>query len=221
LRVRPGILSRKAVRVKCLLSGLLLLFAIDQAAAQRLDPAAVRVAARYSSTHRGISFLALQNGKTLFEEYPAGGNADTPRKIYSGTKAFWNLAALAAVEDGLLNLDERVADTISAWRNDPRKSRVTIRQLLDFSCGLEPAFFLHNRDPGDRDAIAIRLPIVVQPGTAFIYGPSALQVFHQVLKNKLHGEAPESFLEKRVLRRLSLGPQRYLQDRAGNPLVGN
>src|SRR6476661_8813619 len=101
-------------------------------ASAALDPAAVRQAARYSREHRGTSFLVIQNGKALFEEYPRGGDADTPQRIYSGTKAFWNLAALAAMEDGLLSLDELVANTISSWRNDPRKSQVTIRQLLDF-----------------------------------------------------------------------------------------
>jgi CubicO group peptidase (beta-lactamase class C family) len=205
--------------LKCLLPALLLWLGIDQAAAQQLDPAAVRAAAKYSSRHHGTSFLAIQNGKTLLEEYPAGGNANTSRRIYSGTKAFWNLAALAAAQDGLLNLDERVADTIPAWRNDPRKSRVTIRQLLDFSCGLAPAFFLQEYEVGDRDAVAVKLPIVAEPGTGFIYGPGALQVFHHVLKNKLHGKAPKTFLERRVLRRLGLGPQRYLEDRAGNPLL--
>jgi len=195
------------------------LFLAQQALAQQLDRAAIRAAARYSATHHGTSFLVIQSGKTLFEEYPAGGSSDTPRKIYSGTKAFWNLAALTAMEDGLLKLDARVADTIPEWQSDLRKSRVTIRQLLDFSCGLEPGFFLHSRDPGDRDTIAIKQPIVAEPGTAFIYGPSALQVFHRLLKTKLRGEAPRRYLERRVLRRLGLGPQRYLQDRAGNPLL--
>jgi CubicO group peptidase (beta-lactamase class C family) len=190
-----------------------------QAAAQQLAPAAVGAAARYSAARHGTSFLIIQNGKTLLEQYPIDGNSGVSRRIYSGTKAFWGLAALAAVEDGLLKLDERVADTIPAWQNDPRKSRVTIRQLLDFSCGLAPGSSLHNRDPGDRDAIAIRLPIVAEPGTAFIYGPSPLQVFHYVLKNKLHGQTPQTYLERRVLRRLGLGPQRYLLDRAGNPLL--
>jgi len=196
-----------------------MLVVADRATAQQLDPAAIRAAASYSSNHHGASLLVIQRGKTLLEEYPAGGGLDTPRKIYSGTKAFWNLAALAAAEDGLLKLDERVADTISQWQSDPRKSRVTIRQLLDFSCGLEPGFFLHSRDPGDRDAIAIKLPLIAEPGTVFIYGPGALQVFHRLLKAKLRGEAPKHYLERRVLRRLGLGPQRYLQDRAGNPLL--
>jgi CubicO group peptidase (beta-lactamase class C family) len=157
----------------------------------------------------------------VLEQYPAGGNANTARRIFSGTKAFWNLAALAAAEDGLLSLDEPVAETIPSWRNEPRKARVTIRQLLDFSCGLEPAFFLHNDNPGDRDAIAINAAIVAQPGSAFIYGPSALQVFHAVLKAKLQSEAPHRYLERRVLNRLGLGPQRYLMDRAGNPLLAS
>jgi hypothetical protein len=71
----------------------------------------------------------------------------------------------------------------------------------------------------DRDRTASRLPMVAEPGRAFIYGPSALQVFHQILKQKLGEQTPTKFLERRVLRRLHLGPQRYLQDRAANPLL--
>ena len=193
--------------------------AAPAAPAATLDPAAVRQAAEYSANHRGTSFLVIQNGKTLLEEYPAGGGAETPRRIYSGTKAFWNLAALAAAEDGLFGLDDRVADAIPSWRDDPRKARVTIRQLLDFSGGLAPGFSLQQNEDGDRGQAALRLPMVAPPGKAFIYGPGALQVFHQVLQEKLRGESPTDYLERRVLRRLRLGPQRYLDDRAGNPLL--
>ena len=197
----------------CFLMVLFLLSAGHTKAAE-VTPATLRAAAAYSASQGGRSFLAIQHGQTLLEQ-----NAREPRKIYSGTKAFWGLAALAAVEDGLLNLDERVAETIPSWRHDPRKTQITIRQLLDFSCGLDPVFYLHNDDPGDRDRIAMDSPIVANPGAAFIYGPSALQVFHQVLKEKLQGESPTHYLERRVLRRLGLGPQRYLKDRAGNPLL--
>lgn len=187
--------------------------------ASNLDPAALRKAAKYSAGHRGTSFLAIQKGKTLLEEYPGKAAADDPQRIYSGTKAFWNLAALAAAEDGILDLDEHVADTIAVWRKDPRKARVTIRQLLDFSSGLAPGFALQVNEYGDRDRAALRLPMVAEPGKAFIYGPGALQVFHQVLKQKLGRKTPTEYLERRVLRRMRLGPQRYLEDRAGNPLL--
>jgi CubicO group peptidase (beta-lactamase class C family) len=192
----------------------ILLFLVTGSAVASLDPAAVRAAAEYSVRHRGVSFLAIQDRRTLLEQ-----NAKTPHKIYSGTKAFWGLAALAAAEQGLLNLDERVADTITSWRSDPRKAQVTIRQLLDFDSGLEPEFFLHEMQSGDRDAAAMRARMVAEPGRAFIYGPAALQVFHRVLKEKLRGDSPTHYLERRVLHRLGLGSQRYLDDRAGNSLL--
>jgi CubicO group peptidase (beta-lactamase class C family) len=193
----------------------LLVFAASACSAvAQLNPEAVRAAAAYSNSRNGASLLIVQGGKTLHEQ-----NANESRKIYSGTKAFWCLAALAAAQDGLLSLDDRVSDTIPEWRNDPRKSRVTIRQLLDFSAGLEQGLRLHRDDPGDRDAIALKLPHVAEPGNAFIYGPSQLQVFHAVLKAKLGGKAPHAYLERRVLGRLGLGRQRYLKDSAGNPLL--
>jgi CubicO group peptidase (beta-lactamase class C family) len=193
---------------------LLLSLAGSASAIASLDPAAVNAAAEYSARHHGVSFLAIQDGRRLLEQ-----NAKTPHKIYSGTKAFWDLAALAAAEDGLLNLDERVVGTIASWRSDPRKAQATIRQLLDFDSGLEPQFFLHETQSGDRDAAAMRARMVAEPGRAFIYGPAALQVFHQVLKEKLRGDSPTHYLEHRVLHRLGLRSQRYLPDRAGNPLL--
>ena len=193
---------------------LMLLLTGSAVAMTELDPTAVRAAAEYSARHRGVSFLAIQNGRTLLEQ-----DAKTPHKIYSGTKAFWNLAAVAAAEDGLIDLDERVADTITSWRSDSQKAQVTIRQLLDFDSGLEPLFSLQQTRSDDRNAAAIRARIVAEPGSAFIYGPAALQVFHQVLKEKLRGQTPTRFLERRVLHRLGFGPQRYLPDRVGNPLL--
>ncbi len=209
---------RKIAGAGWLSLGCLTLTALTAPAAE-LAPAALRQAADYSATHHGLSLLVRQHGKTLLEEYPGRGDANSAWRIYSGTKAFWNLAALAAVDDGLLHLDDRVAETIPEWREDPRKARVTTRQLLDFSCGLAPGFPLQQNDYGNRDRAAVRLPLVADPGKAFIYGPSALQVFHQVLKEKLRDETPQHYLERRVLRRLRLGPQRYLDDRAGNPLL--
>jgi len=196
--------------------GMVLLLSLVNAATAitPLDPAAVRAAADYSARHRGVSFLAIQDGRTLLEQ-----NEKTAHRIYSGTKAFWDLAALAAAEDGLLDLDERVVGTITSWGSDPRKAQVTIRQLLDFDSGLEPQFFLHETQSGDRDSTAMRARMAAEPGSAFIYGPAALQVFHQVFKEKLRGDSPTHYLERRVLHRLGLGSQRYLDDHAGNPLL--
>src|SRR4029077_16151184 len=86
-------------------------------------------AANYSENKRGISMLVMQNGQTIFEHYPKGAIADGRWPIFSGTKSFWGIAALCAVQEGLIKLDDRVADTITEWKNPAeagRKSQITI-----------------------------------------------------------------------------------------------
>ena len=67
--------------------------------------------------------LVIQNGRTIFEHYANGGSADGKWPIFSGTKSFWGIAALVAVRDGLIQLDDRVADTITEWKNEPGANR--------------------------------------------------------------------------------------------------
>ena len=188
-----------------------------------LPASQIQAAADYSSKRRGYAFLVKQHGKVIHESFANGGDRGQQRRIYSGTKGFWGLAALAAVEDGLISLDERVASTIPEWRGVDGKERITVRQLLVFTCGLERGLQIHHEGLEDRNAIALSRPMVSQPGRSFIYGPSALQVFHEVLKRKLaakrRGDSPTRYLERRVLRPMGLGSQRYLADQKGNPLL--
>ncbi len=185
---------------------------------QIIKPSALTNAARYSAEHRGHALLIRQHGRIIHESYANGAKRGEARRIFSGTKGFWGLAAMAAVEDGLITLDEKVADTISEWQDDERKAKVTVEQLLDFTGGLERGLKIHEDGLKDRNQMAMKRPMVATPGKAFIYGPSQLQVFHELLKRKLK-KSPTSYLEKRVLKPLGLGPQRYIPDAAGNPLL--
>lgn len=188
-----------------------------------LPAAQLKAAADYSGAHKGYGFLAIQNGKVVYESYANGGKRSDARRIYSGTKGFWGLAALAAADDGILSFDESVADTIHEWRGDESKARIKVEQLLNFTCGLERCLRLHNDGLKNRNSMAIARPLVARPGRSFIYGPSALQVFHELLKRKLAAgnrkESPTRYLERRVLGRMWLGSQRYLPDQSGNPLL--
>src|SRR5437879_13312511 len=86
-----------------------------------IEPGNCARAAKYSDNRRGFSVLVMQNGRTVFEHYANGGGADLRCKIFSGTKSFWGIAALCAVRDGLIRLDEHVADTIGEWKHVPQK----------------------------------------------------------------------------------------------------
>ena len=186
-----------------------------------IRPADCAHAAKYSESKRGVSMLVMQNGRTIFEHYANGGSAGRRWPIFSGTKSFWGIAALAGVRDGLFKLDDLVSDTITEWKSDPLKSQITIRQLLSQTDGIEGASRLHRSSIRDRNAMAIRLPVLAKPGSAFIYGPSHLQIFSEVLRRKLNDRATTDYMESRVLNRLGLSHLEYKRDARGNPLLAS
>jgi CubicO group peptidase (beta-lactamase class C family) len=175
-------------------------------------------AAKYSESKRGIALLVMQNGRTIFEHYANGGSRETRCPIFSGTKSFWGIAALCAVRDGLINLDDRAVDTITEWKGDPRKSQITIRQLLSQTDGIEPDPHLHSASIRDRNSMAVGLPLVASPGSVFAYGPSHLQIFSELLRRKLNGRSTISYIQENLLSPLGLVSLEFKRDRRGNPL---
>jgi CubicO group peptidase (beta-lactamase class C family) len=194
------------------------LFLISTTAQAEIRPNDCARAASYSESKRGFSMLVMQNGRTIFERYANGGTPNGRWPIFSGTKSFWGIAALCAIRDGLIKLDDQVADTITEWQGDPRKSRITIRQLLNQTDGIEPAPHLHSQSIRDRNSAATRLPNVAEPGTVFAYGPSHLQIFTELLRRKLNGRSTISYIEENVLSPLGLTNLEYKKDGRGNPL---
>jgi len=197
---------------------------VSARAADWTPPAALDAAWDYSVSQNGLSLLVIQHGRVLLERYVQGDGPAVRHKIYSGTKAFWCVAAVAAQADGLLSLDEPVAATITEWRGQPGRDRITIRELLNFTSGIDPGFHLHSDDVPDRDGYAVALPQVAPPGGSFIYGPGQIQVFCEVLRRKLArhgaGETPWHYLVRRVLRPLGIaGSIPHKVDARGNPLL--
>lgn len=196
-----------------------IVFACWMAASCSMRAQDFAAAEAYSVKMGGMAFLVKVNGKIVRETYSNGGDKNVPQKIYSGTKAFWSLTALVAAEEGLLKLDEPVANSIPEWADDKTKSKIVIRDLLNFTSGLSPMPELHENDHPNRTAAALKARSLAQPGDRFFYGPASLQVFHEVLARKLKKKTPTRFLEREVLSPLGLGSQRYLPDGKGVPLL--
>jgi CubicO group peptidase (beta-lactamase class C family) len=196
---------------------------VGHASAGDLRVASLKAASTYSADRRGFSFLVMQEGRITYESYANGDSADRVASIFSGTKGFWCVAAAAAVQDGILDFDRPVRDTITEWRSDPNKASIRLRDLLNFTAGIEPAFSLHGRSIGDRNQYSVRLPSAAPRGESFIYGPSQLQIFSEVLRRELLPRhlTPEQYLSKRVLRPLGIGGVDFREDRRGNPLLAS
>jgi CubicO group peptidase (beta-lactamase class C family) len=197
---------------------LIIALATSTSAVAEIRPENCARAAKYFDQTRGVSMLVMQNGSVVFEHYANGGMSNGRWPIFSGTKSFWGIAALCAVRDGLVRLDEHVADTITEWKSDPRKSQITVRQLLSQTDGIEDAPFLHRQSIRDRNAMAVQLPLLMAPGTRFIYGPSHLQIFTELLRRKLNGRSALSYFGQNVASPLGLAALEYKRDGRGNPL---
>lgn len=162
-----------------------------------ITPKACADVKAYNRAQDGISLVVLEDGVVVCEDY-ADGNASTAHDLHSGSKSFLGILAAAAVQDGLLTLDEKVSDTIPEWKTDPLKAPTTLRQLLSLTSGLPstigqvPTF-----------ANAITMPFNAAPGQTFQYGPAPFQVFGEVLRRKLiaHGQSgdPLIYLRRRIL----------------------
>ncbi|MEO1135802.1 MAG: serine hydrolase domain-containing protein, partial [Pseudomonadota bacterium] len=100
--------------------------------------AGIPEAADYNAEKGGVSLVVIQNGEIIHESYPNGGGPDSAWALASGTKSFSGIIAAAAVQDGLLSLDERAVEALPEWIGDPNKSKITLRQILSLTSGIEP-----------------------------------------------------------------------------------
>lgn len=171
-------------------------------------------AATYSSQHKGQALQIYSGGKLVFEDYANGFSKGQPHKLASGTKSFSCAIATAAQQDGLLKLEERVSETITEWKSDPQKAKITVRQLLSLSAGLNPG-----KDEitgaSNKNLQAISQPLQATPGTQFIYGPASYGVFSELMTRKLKSD-PIAYLQRRVLDPIGLKIANWNRDAAGN-----
>jgi CubicO group peptidase (beta-lactamase class C family) len=171
-------------------------------------------ASAYSRPRRGQSLLIMHRGDIVFEDYPNRGAPDRGWELASGTKSFTGVMAAAAVQDGLLHFDEPAADTLKEWRDDARKRRITIRQLLSLESGLRVGAV--GRAPTYAEAVAT--PACYEPGAKFEYGPAPFQIFGEIIRRKSNGD-PLAYLSRRILDPLRIAPTQWRRGVDGMPLM--
>jgi CubicO group peptidase (beta-lactamase class C family) len=139
----------------------------------------------------------MVDGRVVFEQYARNGSPARSHLLASGTKSFVGPLAIAAQDDGLLSLDEPVAQTLHEWAADPQRAAITIRQLLTLTSGIEGQAQL---DPPSY-AESVTALVTAAPGTRFQYGPAPFQIFGELLRRKLapRGETVTQYLRRRIL----------------------
>lgn len=196
-----------------------LLSAAAAVAAEPVNDPRFQAAADLSRQAQGIALLVMLDGKIVFEDYPNGGAVTRATELASGTKSFSGVLALCAVEDGLLTLDEKAADTLPEWRDDPRRREITIRQILTLTSGIPggASALETGRVPSYAEAVAVKA--TAEPGEKFSYGPQPFQVFGEIWRRKLaaRDETGMRYLERKILEPLGIKPARWRMGGNGQP----
>ena len=210
--------------MRLLISILILLIHLNAYAGELslLERERIKAASAYSRDHDGYALIIARNSRVIHEEYFNGSSSETPQRIASIAKNFWGIAALAAADDGILNLDRPVSDVITEWRDDALRNRITVSDLLNMVSGLDSGFrAIYLEKPRNVPAAALKLPVVDAPGAVFQYGPANMEVLGEVFRRVLRprGMGPLEFLQKRILTPLGIEHAEWKEDRAGNPAM--
>ena len=156
----------------------------------------LKSAREYSAEKAGDALLIWKKGELIVEDYQNGYNPDSRHPLTEVSTILSGLVALAAADDGLLTLDEPVSETITEWKDDPQRSKITISDLLHLTSGLEARDYKSVPNYGQ----AITSLLVHDPGKGFRYGPTAFQVFGALMERKTNG----AYLKERILKPIGI-----------------
>ena len=103
--------------------------------AQQLDAAWEALAA-----HASKAFLVLRRGQLVCEHYSHDWSPDKRHYTASMAKALVGGLSLALLmDDGLVAPDDLACAYVTQWRDDPLKSKITLRHLATHTSGMEDA----------------------------------------------------------------------------------
>ena len=144
------------------------------------------------------SFVIVRHGKIVSEGWWAPYRKDLPHRLFSHSKSFTSTAIGLAVDEGKLDLDERVAEIfpekMPASPNENLRS-LRVRDLLTMNAGSAPDRFRTNpRSDWMREYLAGDFS--KRPGTAFKYDSSSTYMLAEVVQRKT-GRPMMDYLEEK------------------------
>lgn len=192
---------------------------------QTPEAEAFREAADYSKAHGGLGLLVRVQDEVVLEEFYGDHGVSTAMDIGEATAGVTGLMAVAAVTEGLIELDDLASATLTHWQADQRRSKVTIRHLLDGTSGIDYGRLTLIQLPPNRswyEAGAKILEGVYEPGERFFDGPGGFHAFGAILKQKLAAatkERVDGFFRRKIMTPLSLTVDQWDTDGAGDPYL--
>ena len=147
----------------------------------------------------GFAVIIWQDGDLLLEQYFKDFTSDREAPLYSGTKSFAGLLAAFAVEDGLFSFDTMLGELISSWSIEEERGKITIRQLLNLTSGIQTASI------GAQQSVdqLLSSQMAFERGSTFQYGPTPFYLLSLIFSREL-GIDPALYLQNKLFGPLGL-----------------
>ncbi|WP_149110986.1 serine hydrolase domain-containing protein [Limnoglobus roseus] len=176
------------------------------------------------------AFLVVRNDRVVSEWYADGNGPTKAQGTASLAKAIVGGLPLAvALTDGRLTLDDPAAKYVRAWKDDARKSKITLRHLGSHTSGLEDAEaddlphdkltgwkgdFWKSREPPDDPFTLARdkAAAVTVPGEQLRYSNPGIGILTYCVTASIQGTQhtdARTLLRERVLKPIGVGDKEW------------
>ena len=183
---------------------------LSQAAARErtIDATALAQARDYAARNNSLALLVWRRGKLEEASYFRDSTRLTTFPSRSLAKPLSAIAVGRALALGRIqSLDQPVADFITEWRDDPRRSHILVRHLLDMRSGLlaqaiaPTAEDILNRaylHPRHEQVLIHDYPSTDEPGSRFEYSNATAELV-AVLVERATGRRYAEFVSTEIL----------------------
>ncbi len=196
---------------------------VSTPAEQGLDSAALaRLYSSAAATETTHSVLVVRNGCLIAEAYFHGGAIDRKERLQSVTKSFTSALVGIALDKGFLSsVDQHMIEffpELSPRVSDPRKKRITIRQMLQMRAGYpweeSTPKLLEMLYHGFRPSLLADVPLAYEPGTDFRYSNLTSHLL-SVIVTRATGKDLLEFARETIFVPLNIPPGEWIRDWEG------
>lgn len=172
----------------------------------------------------GAGLIVRKDGRTLYEHATGDQDVHAVRLLASATKLASATTVMTLVDDGLIDLDRRIADYLPEFQDE--KGELTVRRLLSQTHGLpftHPSIPAPQRDNGmtlgeSVTQIARDVAFEWPPGTRHAYMPAVSYHIAGRIAEVVSGKAWNDLFDERVRGPLDMTSTTY--GPTPNPRIG-
>jgi len=183
----------------------------------RVDPQALAQLEQRAKRSESDAVVIYQDGKLVAEWY--FGKPQAPIEAMSATKSIVSLVIGRLVDTGkIASLDQPVCELFPEWRQG-KKQKITIRQLLDHTSGLQDERTTVEIYPSpDFIKLALAAEISEEPGTVFRYNNKAVNLLAAIVKI-VSGKPLDQYARDELFTPMGITDVHWNADQAGTPQV--